>query len=104
MPMPDGTAVDTNVLIAALIIDHEHHGIAGRVAADATHVLGQVAVEAWSVLRRRFRLPADTVASLVTSYVDDRTLVAPSVLAYDTVLRTGQALGLAGHVHDAVIL
>lgn len=50
--MPDGAAVDTNVLITAL----------------------------------------------------NRTLVAPSVVAYDTVLRTGQALGLAGHVHDAVIV
>ena len=102
--MADASAVDTNVLVAAVIRDHEHHDLAGAAAASASHVLGQVAVEAWSVLRRHFRLPVDTVATLITDYVDERTLVAPPVDAYRDVLRTGRAAALAGNVHDAVIV
>lgn len=102
--MAEGTAVDTNVLVAAHVVEHEHHDLAGEAAAIASHVLGQVTVEAWSVLRRHFRLSADVVSAILLAYVDDRQLVAPSVGAYEQVLRTGRSLSLAGNVHDAVIV
>ncbi len=102
--MADGTAVDTNVLVAAHLLEHEHHDIAGEAAAAASHVLGQVTVEAWSVLRRQFRLSADVVAAMLLAYVDGRELAAPTSEAYGQVLRTGRSLSLAGNVHDAVIV
>ena len=101
-PMRDGAAVDTNVLVAAHIVDHEHHDIAANAAAAASHVLGQVLVEAWSVLRRHFRLSADAVGTMLIAYLDDRELVAPVEDDYREVMRTGRAAGLAGNVHDAV--
>lgn len=57
--MTDSAAVDTDLLVAAMVVEHEHA---------------------------------------------DRELVPPPANAYDEVLRTGRALGLAGDVHDAVIV
>lgn len=96
------SAVDTNVLIAALVREHEHHAVALEPAADATHVLGQVTIEAWSVLRRHFRLPADLVGTMLRRYREPRTMVAPSVEAYDRTLLRAPEAGLAGNIHDAV--
>ena len=98
------SAVDTNVLIAALIREHEHHELALAPAAEATHVLGQVAVEAWSVLRRHFRLPSDLVETMLGRYRAPRTMLAPSVDAYERALQRGAEAGLAGDIHDGVIV
>ncbi|MGH8929503.1 MAG: PIN domain-containing protein [Egibacteraceae bacterium] len=102
--MAERSAVDTNVLVAAHIADHEHHEVAADAAAAASDVLGQVTVETWSVLRRHFRLSADAVSAMLLAYVEDRQLVPPPVDAYRQVLRTGRSLALAGNVHDAVIV
>lgn len=102
--LADAGVVDTNVLVAAHIREHEHHDAAGLSAAGASHVLGQVTVEAWSVLRRHFRLSADAVAAMLLAYIAERALVPPTEGAYQRVLRTGRSLALAGNVHDAVIV
>lgn len=95
---------DTHVFIAAHIANHEHHEIAADAAAGASHVLGQVAVESWSVLRRHFRLSADAVASMLLAYTQNRTIVSPTPQAYARVLERGAPLLLAGNVHDALIV
>ena len=41
-----------------MIRDHGHDGADGDAAAADTHLLLQVAVENWSVLRHHFRLAA----------------------------------------------
>lgn len=97
-------AVDTNLLVAALVVEHEHHEVAVEPSVDADVVLGQVLVESWSVLRRHFRVSADDTSRLLLGYRSGRRLVPPPAEAYDEVLRTGRALGLAGNVHDAVIV
>ncbi|MCC5946999.1 MAG: PIN domain-containing protein [Nitriliruptoraceae bacterium] len=102
--MTPPTAVDTNVLIAALVLEHDHHDLAIEAAADATHVLGQVTVEAWSVLRRHFRLPADLVATMLDDYRASRLMIAPSVGAYDRTLQWAPDGRFAGNIHDAVIV
>lgn len=102
--MDDAGAVDTNVLVAAHIRDHEHHDAAGEAAAAASHALGQVTVEAWSVLRRHFRLSTDVVAAMLLAYVEQRPVVPPTEGAYRRVLRTGRSLALGGNVHDAIIV
>lgn len=98
------TAIDTNLLVAAVVVEHEHHDLAIGPAVAADAVLGQVLAEAWSVLRRHFRISADDTSRLLLAYRTERELVSPPADAYDEVLRTGRALGLAGDVHDAVIV
>lgn len=97
-----GRCVDTSVLVAALVRDHADRPQAAPHAAEATTVLAPVVIESWSVLRRAFRLHADTVAALLRAYLDTRELHVPSADVYDRVLRTGRALQLAGDAHDAV--
>lgn len=99
-----GTTPVRVVRVAAHVANHEHHEIAADAAAGATHVLGQVAVESWSVLRRHFRLSADVVASMLLAYTQGRTIVSPTPQAYARVLERGAPLLLAGNVHDALIV
>lgn len=98
------SAADTSALVAAHIWEHELREVAAPVVASATHVVGQVLTEAWSVLRRVYRLPVDHVADALWSYREDRELVVATPDVYDQVLRTGRATALAGNVHDAVIV
>lgn len=98
------SAVDTSVLVAAHVAGHEHHQLAAPAAAGSTHVLGPVLAEAWSVMRRHFRIPAVDVARVLRAYVDARRLVAPSEEDYDEILSRGPGLDLAGNVHDYVIV
>lgn len=98
------SAVDTSILVAATVRDHEYHTAATGPARVATHVLGPVIAETWSVLRRAYRLAAPTVAEIVARYVTSRKLVVPGVDAYRTVLDEGAALRLAGNVHDKIIV
>ena len=61
-------------------------------------------MESWSVLRHHFRLAADTVATMITTYVAGRGLVAPTEAVYRQVLQTARTAVLAGNIHDAVIV
>ncbi len=97
-------AVDTSVLVSAHVAGHVHRGRAAPAAADATHVIGPVVAETWSVLRRHFRLPATEVEIALRTYVQDRILVVPDVDVYRELVDVGAGLGLAGNVHDFVIV
>lgn len=98
------SAVDTSVLVAAHIAGHVHRGLAGPAAAGATHVIGPVIAETWSVLRRHFRLPATEVEVSLRTYVQARSLVVPDVGVYEDLVDAGAGLDLAGNVHDFVIV
>lgn len=98
------SAVDTSVLVAAHVAGHEHRELAAPAAASSTHVLGPVIAEAWSVMRRYFRIPAVDVAHVLRAYVEVRQLVAPSGEAFEDILAQGPALDLGGNVHDYIIV
>lgn len=100
----DQAAVDTSVLVAAHVRSHEHRSIAAPAAAEATHVIGQVVAETWSVLRRHFQLPATDVERALRRYVEGRQLVVAPAEAYRDVLDHGAGFRLAGNVHDFVIV
>lgn len=102
--MADPSAVDTSVLVAAHLRSHEHRAIAAPAAGAATHVLGPVVAETWSVLRRHFQLPATDVERALRRYVEERRLVVAPVEAYRAVLEHGAGFQLAGNVHDFVIV
>jgi predicted nucleic acid-binding protein len=84
------SAVDTSVLVAASIREHAAHATATGPSRTATHALGPVLAETWSVLRRAYRLDAATVAAVMAAYVASRELVVPSAAVYRAVLAEGR--------------
>lgn len=97
-------AVDTSVLVAATIAEHEHHEPAHRALAKATHVPATCLAETWSVLTRAFGLDPITVGQVVGALVKSgREVLAASADDFRTVFSTGASLGLRGDIHDAVI-
>lgn len=102
--MAEQSAVDTSVLVAAHLRSHEQRRVAAPVAAAASHVLGPVVAETWSVLRRHFQLPATEVERALRRYVEARHLLVAPVEAYAAVLEHGAGFRLAGNVHDFVIV
>jgi predicted nucleic acid-binding protein len=99
--------IDTSVLVAGLVAQHEHHEVARPAVLEAADgaLPGVVLAEAWSVLRRRpFELGAAAVSSALAPWTDpERVLVTPAEL-YVMALRDGPKLHLGGNVHDYLIL
>lgn len=99
--------IDTSVLVAGLVEQHEHHARARSAVVEAAEqaLPGVVLAEAWSVLRRPpFELAADVVAAALAPWAQpDRVLVTPPEL-YVAALRAGPGLQLGGNVHDYLIL
>lgn len=98
--------IDTSVMVAGLVTNHEFHTIARpHVAAAARgQVPGIVFAETWAALRRApWNLDARTVETALAPWSDDKHIAATSPSAYVEVLRTGRALNLGGNVHDLLI-
>jgi predicted nucleic acid-binding protein len=98
--------IDTSVLVAGLVTNHEFHTIARpHVAAAARgQVPGIVLAETWAALRRApWNLDARTVETTLASWGDEDRIVATPTSAYAAVLRTGRSLNLGGNVHDLLI-
>lgn len=99
--------IDTSVLVAGLVEQHEHHDLARpavRQAADQP-LPGIVLAEAWSVLRRHpFELAAEVVAVALGPWTEKRRVLATPPELYVAALRAGPALHLGGNVHDYLIV
>lgn len=99
--------IDTSVLVAGLVQQHQWHDLARPAVAAAARaaVPGIVLAEAWSVLRRSpFELSAEVVAAALAPWrEEDRVLATPASL-YLRALRDGPALELGGNVHDYLVL
>ncbi|MEX0835418.1 MAG: PIN domain-containing protein [Nitriliruptor sp.] len=98
--------IDTSVLVAGLITNHEFHAIARpHVAAAARgQVPGIVLAETWAALRRApWNLDARTVETTLAPWSEEGRIVATPASAYAEVLRTGRSLNLGGNVHDLLI-
>ena len=98
--------IDTSVLVAGLVANHEFHEVArpAVVAAAGGRVPGIVLAETWSVLRRTpWSLDPATVEEALRPWIADDRVVATPVGAYVTVLREGRALNLGGNIHDLLI-
>ena len=98
--------IDTSVMLAGLVSNHEFHGLARpHVAAAARgQVPGIVLAEAWAALRRApWNLDARTVEAALAPWCDPDRVVATRTAAYAEILRTGRALNLGGNVHDLLI-
>ena len=98
--------IDTSVMVAGLVTNHEFHTIARpHVAAAARgRVAGIVLAETWAALRRApWNLDARIVESALAPWCDEDRIAATPTSAYSEILRTGRSLNLGGSVHDLLI-
>ena len=98
--------IDTSVLIAGLIPDHEFHADARPhvVAAASGRIPGPVVAEAWAVLRRApWNLAPDVVRALLAPWSDEARIAAPSSADFAMAVEDAVRLGAGGGVHDLVI-
>ena len=98
--------IDTSVMVAGLVTNHEFHALARpHVAAAARgRVPGIVLAESWAALRRApWNLSAQTVEATLAPWCDEGRIVATPTSAYTEVLRTGRSLNLGGIIHDLLI-
>lgn len=99
--------IDTSVLVAGLVEQHEHHALARPAVVEAAEraLPGLVLAEAWSVLRRHpFELSAEVVAAALAPWTQPQRVLATPPELYVAALRAGPALHLGGNVHDYLIL
>ncbi len=98
--------IDTSVMVAGLVSNHEFHELARPHVARAAQrtIPGIVAAESWAALRRGpWNLGAEVVQQLLAPWASsDRVTVTPAA-AYEYVLRNGRTLNLGGNVHDLLI-
>ncbi len=96
--------IDTSVLVAGLIDEHEFHRLARPQLANSQSVSAVVLAEAYACLRRAFRLGAPVVASVLAPWSQDSARVA--VLSPEGVVELfalAPELSLGSNIHDAVI-
>lgn len=98
--------IDTSVLVAGLVENHEVHTQARPHVARAVtgQVAGIVIAESWAVLRREpFSLDAATVAESLSPWASADRIAPTPAEAYVSALRAGPSLHLGGTVHDLLI-
>lgn len=98
--------IDTSVMIAGLVSNHQFHVLARPHLADAAKgsVPGIVVAETWAALRRApWHLDAATVGAALAPWAASERIAATPDAAYVEVLRTGHSLNLGGNVHDLLI-
>ena len=98
--------IDTSVMVAGLVTNHEFHALARPHVAAAVRgqVPGIVLAETWAALRRApWHLDARTADAALAPWSDQRRIVATPPAAYTEILRKGRSLNLGGNVHDLLI-
>lgn len=98
--------IDTSVLVAGLIPNHEFHVIARPhvVLAASDRVPAPVVAEAWAALRRApWNLSPAAVGALLAPWSDVERLTAPSAACYAAALADAERSGAGAGVHDLVI-
>ncbi len=95
--------IDTSALIAALIVDHEHHDVARPQVREVDRVPAIVLAETFAQLRRTFRQPAVVAAAMMAPWARPECALPTSAAATHGVLARAVELDLGGNVHDALI-
>jgi predicted nucleic acid-binding protein len=99
--------IDTSVLVAGLLEEHEFNAIARPWVALAagSRVPGIVLAETWSALRRApWNLDSGTVEQILRPWMEVERIIATPASAYRDVLRQGRPLNLGGNIHDVLIV
>jgi predicted nucleic acid-binding protein len=96
--------IDTSVLIAGLIAEHEFHRVARPEVRKMDVVSGVVLAEAFAQLRRTFRLNVEVALAALQPWITDPARVAVlSPDGYVELFAQSTQLRLGGNIHDAVI-
>lgn len=96
--------MDTSALVAALVADHEHHGIARSHLQVGAALPAIVLAETFSQLRRTFGQPAGTAASILKPWTGDFRRILPTTsTAVSSVFARAVELELGGSIHDALV-
>lgn len=96
--------MDTSALVAALIVDHEHHAIArAHLPADA-RLPAIVLAETFAQLRRTFGQSAAVATAVLRPWTNDAARVLPTTAtAVLTTFSRATELDLGGSIHDALV-
>jgi predicted nucleic acid-binding protein len=98
--------LDTSVLVAGLITNHEHHELARPhvAAARDARLAGIVLAETFARLRGYpFNLDVATATSLLEPWSASDRLLATPVGAYLQAFDDARSLYLGGNIHDLLI-
>lgn len=96
--------IDTSVMVAALVAEHEHHAAARSHLTRSTQVPAIVLAETYSQLRRTFAQPAPTAARLLEIWTSEGARILPTAASTVTyIFGRAAELDLAGNIHDALI-
>ncbi len=99
-------AVDTSVVVPALIQGHEHHDTTRAVMASLPRIPAHVAIESYSVLTRipaGYRLGASDAAALIVDICRDPVLTLPAETYRELLTEVGLADIAGGAAYDALI-
>jgi predicted nucleic acid-binding protein len=99
--------IDTSVMVAGLVTNHELHAEARPRVAQAAEgaVPGLVVAETFARLRGYpFALDAATCVELLAPWADAARIVATPATAYATALGEAGSLNLGGNVHDLLVV
>lgn len=95
--------MDTSALVAALIVDHEHHEIC-RPELRKARLPAIVLAETFSQLRRTFGQSAATAAEVLRPWISDVSRILPTTsTAVVTTFARARELDLGGSIHDALV-
>lgn len=98
--------LDTSVLVAGLVTNHEHHELARPQVASirAAKVAGIVIAETFARLRGYpFNLDVFTVITLLEPWASEPKLLATPVAVYLQAMDQARPLNLGGNIHDLLI-
>lgn len=95
--------IDTSVLIAGLVEDHEHHAIARSALLDATRLPAITLAETFAQLRRTFAQPASAAVALLKPWSTERRILPTAARSVAAVLAKAEELNLGGNIHDALV-
>ncbi|HWD51127.1 MAG TPA: PIN domain-containing protein [Acidimicrobiales bacterium] len=99
-------AVDTSIVVPALIQGHEHHNVARAVMATFPRIPAHVAIESYAVLTRMpasYRLSASDAGTLIADICRDPVLTLPAEAYRDLLAEMSVAGITGGATYDAVI-
>ena len=95
--------IDTSVLVAGIIAEHEFHHLARPQIRKTDIVPGVVLAETFAQLRRTFRLDEVALAALQPWIIDAGRVAVLSPGGYVELFARSAQLRLGGNIHDAVI-